>query len=147
MKISRALVLNTTCLFALSACVTSGGPSIEQNQSLITNAALISQNSDCTELVRNIEQMDAIILQSSNAQKNQYGSSSDSLKGTKQTISQRIYQNDAVRQNSGIASDIINAVSGNNSNSTDYKALATQSRDATNEKNRLVKMYQEKGCS
>ena len=86
MKISRALVLNTTCLFALSACVTSGGPSIEQNQSLITNAALISQNSDCTELVRNIEQMDAIILQSSNAQKNQYGSSSDSLKGTKQTI-------------------------------------------------------------
>lgn len=133
-------------ILGLTACVTTGAPDTQATQSAITNAALLGEASDCGSISNSIVEMDQIILAAAELQGKTYGGT-DQLAGTKQTIMGKVYQSQTFRENSGIASDIMRSFSGSGSNAADLSVLRQQSAAAQGEKNRLIGVFQKKGCS
>lgn len=143
----RFAVISVSCLalLSLSACQTSGTSS-EATQSTLTNAAMLSEGADCNQLASGIQQMDQIIVANSSNTSSTYNSSGDTFSGTKQTINQHLFKSDIFRNNSGIASDVMRAVTGGNNQSSSSQLEAQQTRNAQTEKSRLIKLFQQKKC-
>jgi len=142
----KQLLILGFSIIGLSGCVTSGSTqSVQMTQNTITNASLMSKSSSCPQISNSIQQMDQIILANSNAQTNAYNSNA-SLNGTKSTINQHLYKNNVLRENIGVASDIMKAVSGSATNTQNKQLQQQQFYDARTQKNRLVSVYQGKGC-
>lgn len=143
----KKFLLLSVGLLGLSGCMTTSGPDTQVTQSAITSAAMLGQGSDCGSLSNSITEMDQIILAANEVQGNT-SSGSDQFVGTKQTFMARMYQNQTLRENSGIASDIMRTFSGSaGSNSANLNVLRQQSASAQKEKNRLIGVFQKKGCS
>ncbi len=143
----KKFLLLSVGLLGLSGCVTTSGPDTQVTQSAITNAAMLGEGADCSSLANGITEMDQIILAAAEVQGKSYGNS-DTFAGTKQTLMGKIYQSQAMRENAGIATDIMRSFSGSNANSAaNLNVLRQQSASAQKEKNRLIGVFQKKGCS
>lgn len=143
------LSLSCAAIIALSGCVTSGSSAPpEQVQSSITNASMLSKASGCGQLLQSIRNMDQIIVSTTGNATQTYNASNNTFSGTKQTINNKLYQSDAYRENIGIASDLMRAVTGGNTSSSSTTQLERQqSQNAQTEKNRLIGLYQSKNCT
>lgn len=143
----KKFLLLSVGLLGLSGCVTTSGPDTQATQSAITNAAMLGEGSDCGSLANGITDMDQIILAAAEVQGQAY-KGTDQFSGTKQTLMGRLYQNQTLRENSGIASDIMRSFSGTSgNNNANLSVLRQQSTSAQKEKNRLISVFQKKGCS
>ncbi len=143
------LSLSCAAIISLSGCVTSGSSAPpEQIQSSITNASMMTESASCSQISQSIRNMDQIIVSTTGNATQTYNASNNTFSGTKQTINNKLYQSDAYRENIGIASDIMRAVTGGNTSASSSTQLEKQqSQNAQNEKNRLIGLYQNKKCT
>lgn len=140
------ITLSCAALVTLSACVTTASAPPAQVQSTITNASMISEGASCNQIAQGIQQMDQIIVATTGNTTSSYNTNNNTFSGTKQTLNNHLYQSDAYRENSGIASDLMRMVTGSNTTSTKSQLEYQQSRDAQQQKSRLVSLFQQKKC-
>lgn len=125
----------------VTGCVTSGG-SANQIQTNITQASMLSEASSCQQLAQNIHALDQIIVSTNNySGYNKYGYNS-----TTQAVNNTLYKSGKVHETPilGAIPDLMNTW---NTSSTPTALTQQQARNAMQQKNRLVGIFQKKQCT